>query len=559
VVLSSAQRPWQTRTRETTYTSTIATLEDVTHNLEAAPKSCDLAGFGGRSLFTLPPLTPPDDAPFPNSRSSAWLPSLDTSAGQQGRYWPGLNTNVSQSGQAASHTLPTPPSADNLDLKPPRLSRQGYSNMATVAVPSMGMPTSLDALNAPSSLTARRQATANLPNFELPPPSNLQFANNSNQRFHQLPNLNGMQSSSASVSVGNLLTPPSNSASDSVSSVSSSMNNSSNTPTNQGILTYTPTWWAAGSTPSGFHTGYTPPQPWSGHNSLLPPRSMFSPPSQPFLRNTNNSPTVSESQSLPPPPYDLNSLNSLPPFQSHLSMSGSPNLPTTSQQQQNVIHALMNPPHSMPGPTQLSPVDTGDGSNQKLPPTPTMYGGPQSSSTPQQATFSYPGPSPVQQSPHSASAPESRASLPVSQPSGGHDHAHSPFIRPPYPSYSLPPMPGPVMTNVNNPHGQPTMVSSMQQGMIPPEYNSSYVANNQSLYGSQQPQAGQPSTVERPFKCDQCPQSFNRNHDLKRHKRIHLAVKPFPCNHCDKSFSRKDALKVSRSKPQKTPLIYTPH
>ncbi|KAH6714322.1 hypothetical protein BKA61DRAFT_435278, partial [Leptodontidium sp. MPI-SDFR-AT-0119] len=44
------------------------------------------------------------------------------------------------------------------------------------------------------------------------------------------------------------------------------------------------------------------------------------------------------------------------------------------------------------------------------------------------------------------------------------------------------------------------------------------------------------------FKCDQCPQSFNRNRDLKRHKRIHLAVKPFPCGHCRKSFSRKDAL-----------------
>jgi hypothetical protein len=42
------------------------------------------------------------------------------------------------------------------------------------------------------------------------------------------------------------------------------------------------------------------------------------------------------------------------------------------------------------------------------------------------------------------------------------------------------------------------------------------------------------------------PVSFNRNHDFKRHKRIHLAVRPFPCNHCDKSFSRKDALKVRR-------------
>jgi uncharacterized Zn-finger protein len=56
------------------------------------------------------------------------------------------------------------------------------------------------------------------------------------------------------------------------------------------------------------------------------------------------------------------------------------------------------------------------------------------------------------------------------------------------------------------------------------------------------------TTVDmQPFRCDQCPQSFNRNHDLKRHKRIHLAVKPFPCGHCDKSFSRKDALKVCSS------------
>ena len=37
--------------------------------------------------------------------------------------------------------------------------------------------------------------------------------------------------------------------------------------------------------------------------------------------------------------------------------------------------------------------------------------------------------------------------------------------------------------------------------------------------------------------------SQNRNHDLKRHKRIHLQVKPFGCDKCGKTFSRKDALR----------------
>ena len=76
-------------------------------------------------------------------------------------------------------------------------------------------------------------------------------------------------------------------------------------------------------------------------------------------------------------------------------------------------------------------------------------------------------------------------------------------------------------------------------GGIIPTFNSGHAAHMQ-MYGNQP----QPAPTDRPFKCDQCPQSFNRNHDLKRHKRIHLAVKPFPCGHCEKSFSRKDALKV---------------
>ncbi|KAK0672201.1 hypothetical protein QBC41DRAFT_217909 [Cercophora samala] len=60
------------------------------------------------------------------------------------------------------------------------------------------------------------------------------------------------------------------------------------------------------------------------------------------------------------------------------------------------------------------------------------------------------------------------------------------------------------------------------------------------------PVSRESSQQDRPFKCDICTQCFSRNHDLKRHRRIHSATKPFPCPHCDKCFSRKDALKRHR-------------
>ncbi|KAF5013183.1 hypothetical protein F66182_15207, partial [Fusarium sp. NRRL 66182] len=150
------------------------------------------------------------------------------------------------------------------------------------------------------------------------------------------------------------------------------------------------------------------------------------------------------------------------------------------------------------------------------------------------------GASPVGQSGYTPRLPSGPSQSPPMQP------PHLGYGRPPWPSYSLPAMTGPIMTNVHNPNGQMSLMGNMATGMMP-GFTSGHLASMQHMYGSHPShhqghgQSAPPN--DRPFKCDQCPQSFNRNHDLKRHKRIHLSVKPFPCNHCEKSFSRKDALK----------------
>ncbi|KAF6763142.1 hypothetical protein DFP72DRAFT_524915 [Ephemerocybe angulata] len=48
--------------------------------------------------------------------------------------------------------------------------------------------------------------------------------------------------------------------------------------------------------------------------------------------------------------------------------------------------------------------------------------------------------------------------------------------------------------------------------------------------------------VHRPFRCTICPASFARNHDLKRHIRLHDR-KAWKCGACQKIFSRRDAFK----------------
>lgn len=68
--------------------------------------------------------------------------------------------------------------------------------------------------------------------------------------------------------------------------------------------------------------------------------------------------------------------------------------------------------------------------------------------------------------------------------------------------------------------------SERARGLVLAESREQSAAGPRRKYGRP---SGEPLSrvvdVERPFLCDVCPQSFTRNHDLKRHKRIHLTVK----------------------------------
>jgi len=413
------------------------------------------------------------------------------------------------------------------------------------------MPSNLDHTGAPTSLTQRRPAANNLPNFELPAPFNQQLP----QKF-SLPQLNATQQTT-NVGGGNLLTPPSTvPPGDNLSPLSSIITSPSATHGMSSNYNYGWPPLNTGLTPlMGTASGNTP-QPWPG--ALNPVRGLFSPSLAGSLpRADSNSPTAGES--LPPPPYDL---SSLPPLPSSMSMGAPGNLPAMAAQQQATIQAYMSQTQSQNQQTQTpvsatatqpSPIHGTDLYSQRPQSTPgTFYSNSQPSSA-QQSTFPpfNSQSSPIQQSPMSAPPQGSRISPmsaqsstfppPASQGNYFGRSTYAPYL----PAMSAPAqLQGPIISNIHNP-GNPMGMMGIQSHGLPgammPSYNSGHAAQlQQQLYGTQQ----QTPHNERPFKCDQCPQSFNRNHDLKRHKRIHLAVKPFPCGYCDKSFSRKDALKV---------------
>ncbi|KAL2180860.1 zinc finger C2H2-like protein [Thermothelomyces heterothallicus CBS 202.75] len=193
-----------------------------------------------------------------------------------------------------------------------------------------------------------------------------------------------------------------------------------------------------------------------------------------------------------------------------------------------------------PGPNAGGgPVATQDGSSYRPAPTPSGYY--------PHTSYSPPGtqPSPTT-SASSATAPglisRGPSSVPAMTPPLQYSSGRANSV-PSVPSYSY--NAGPVLSNMHHPGAPLAMVGSMS-GL------SSYSSHHPGL-SPHHPQplyvhhpGGPPPQSERPFKCNECQQAFNRNHDLKRHQRIHLAVKPFGCGDCEKRFSRKDALKRHR-------------
>ncbi|KAG8528683.1 uncharacterized protein KY384_006370 [Bacidia gigantensis] len=437
------------------------------------------------------------------------LPSLAFHTAPAGIHWQGVIGTALN----AQNTLPTPPSDAGDGYKLP--GHASTSPADATQNQSSAMGSMMDSTATPGSLTARRPAAGNLPNMELPP---LPFRNSTPAKPVGFAfDLNqAAQTGGAVVNpTTNLLTPPTTLPTD-------GFTNSAISATNQAPQTFPQAspWY-------NLRMGTTP-QSWTPNA-----KGLFSPSIADTLqRPIADSPTSQDnlSTSLPPPP---------PSF--HDASPYGQNIPTNIPTHITNQHAFAQ--NASANDTDVPPTNVAQESyNERPASTPSAFQGSISQPNSAQANnFSmYPTSSPPLQSPMSAP-------LPGSSPSAGSQGA---FNMPPRHNYGYQPYPGnyqvqmppaqgqysaPIMANVGHP-GNPMTLVNVHGGVPQIPYSSGFIAG---VYSHNPPNPHQ----DRPFRCDGCPQSFNRNHDLKRHKRIHLAVKPFPCTHCDKTFSRKDALK----------------
>jgi len=141
--------------------------------------------------------------------------------------------------------------------------------------------------------------------------------------------------------------------------------------------------------------------------------------------------------------------------------------------------------------------------------------------------------------PHSDAYPQSHPQS--SSPSHSYSQSYAQVHPPPQPHPSLYPSSRP------RSHSQTMYAQQQPAPMMVPHQSSSHYPSALPLAQpmSSSPQYNDyPASPSRPFSCDMCALSFNRQHDLKRHRETHTGEKPFLCNGgCGKTFTRKDALK----------------
>ncbi|KAK6333589.1 hypothetical protein TWF718_011395 [Orbilia javanica] len=347
--------------------------------------------------------------------------------------------------------------------------------------------------DAASSILASRRQNVSLPAFTFPSPTQRTFGY-------------GLQSPAPS-----LLTPPS--GNDHIGPVDG------NSTVNQSFWANTASSHATASTNFPYGSGSSSQSTYAtAHSPAYANRGIVSPVSssnrgQPLSPHHQDTVPSSTAQN---PGFDGSSYNSnlaVPNPQSH---SYSPGYPYPTQ-------APLTP---VPQNAITSPHDAYSSPPSSLPP-PTPSSGYYAQHSP---TYPYHG-HPISVGPASPSVnrPTTSASLSHLHPL----HASSPLAHNSYQPAHTRYLAAGMTANMYTQHGAP-----MIGGLAP------HLAGSALQHSHMHPSQHAPVPhQERPFRCDQCPQSFNRNHDLKRHKRIHLAVKPFPCPNCDKSFSRKDALK----------------
>lgn len=426
----------------------------------------------------------------------------------------------------------------------------------------------------PTSFSSRRQATTSLPQFHLPAPGEIPSMPKPSSATLELP-----PSFPHPHLPSSILTPVIGVTSDGLSPLSSANTGSSQgSGAAGGLAGYYGnhahgSWPTPGSGNSSYTFGSTNQQGQSLTQSAYGNRGVYGH-SHYGPRHPQSPPNANDA--LPPPTYDQTHHQS---YQSQLpsvsSAAGGSGLAAggglgISQGAGGSGHGSHGATPGT-GPTGPPPSSLASSLPSQAPPPQSAILNSQSSASHQQP----PSTSPTPADPYSRTSPNQNYYAPVSSshapsfhpsyaaPPQNPSNSHAPpasssaprpltsMVTPtgmappqPYRGYSqYPHMPhhmgGPIMSNINNPGGQMSLVPGgvgVHQG---------YQMTHHRMYGQGNHQTHQ----ERPFRCDQCTQSFNRNHDLKRHKRIHLAVKPFPCTSCDKSFSRKDALKVSKPLP----------